>query len=149
MYSGLVHELPPPHATSLVPVMAFSVPRGQQPAKIACIGFPELRPPAMQYWRLKMLRAGLGGLVEFRWQKGRSAPGRRARQVLEAKNAPARELCYCRHTPLKVWQYHPDRQSCGRLKAFPACRHTQSCLTKPSEQVGKCAWLREVEGVLA
>ena len=39
----------------------------------------------MQYWRLKMLRAGLGGLVEFRWQKGRSAPGRRARQVLETK----------------------------------------------------------------
>src|SRR5205823_10968220 len=96
MYSGLVHELPPPHATSLVPLVDLRFPRGQQPAKIACIGFPELRPPAMQYWRLKMLRAGLGGLVEFRWQKGRSAPGRRARQVLETKKG-ARTLLLPTH----------------------------------------------------
>jgi hypothetical protein len=23
----------------------------------------------------------------------------------------AADCRYCRHTPLKVWQYHPDRQS--------------------------------------
>src|SRR6516164_8006779 len=52
------------------------VVRAQQPAKIACIGFLGLGPPAAQSNRVKALRAGLRDLgyidgknivIEFRW----------------------------------------------------------------------------------
>jgi hypothetical protein len=49
---------------------------------------------------------------------------------------------YCVQAPLKVWQYRPERQSPNRRDPS-AARHTQIALTRPSEQVGKWAKLRE------